>query len=164
MSMKTLLIAIALVGVACANSTPVDPSSGQDLPPGFAKNRDLWNAQNIDTYTVTLFISTGSRGPFCGSDHAQVAVQDGAVVAVREPYGCVVDPNDPELAWVPFTIDEDFDLIAENGIEAEYDETLGFPRYFYAEGPSTYQGEPLPTGNGTIELSVLDLEIGRAHV
>jgi hypothetical protein len=44
-----------------------------------------------------------------------IGVEEGTAVSVREPSGCAVDPVDPSLEWVPFTIDELFDLISQNG-------------------------------------------------
>jgi hypothetical protein len=161
----TLLV---LVLSACAEQLPPggDPEPGPG-PPGYEEHLARWTDQGVATYSFSLYLGSfeGPAGPFCGEAEVRIGVENGLPSSVRERFGCVVDPADPALGWVPFTIDELFDLIKENGIHAEYDEALGYPRAIMSEGRLRHSGEVVfPVESSGFEVFVNDLEPGSADV
>jgi hypothetical protein len=164
-----LAAAVVILGLSgCANPAPPtgDPD-GDPGPPGYDVNRARWEEQGIDTYSFSLYLGSfeGPSGPFCGQGQVRIGIDGGVPVSVREPRGCVIDMSDPELGWVPFTIEEIFGLIKENGIRAEYDEVLGYPRAISSEGRLRHDGEVVfPVKGSGFELFVNDLAPGSVDI
>jgi hypothetical protein len=165
---RICLAAILLTLPACANAaTPGSGSDEDPAPPGYEVHRARWEDQGIDTYSFSLYLGAfeGPMGPFCGQAQVRIGVEAGVPARVREPYGCAVDPGDPALAWVPFTIDELFGLIRENGIRADYDDELGYPRAVVSEGRLSFEGDVIfPDRGAGFELFVNELQPGSADV
>ena len=118
---RRFALAVTFSALAACTDGPVEPPFNQWLA------RARWDRANIDSYEMTV-----RRLCFCGFvDPVRVTVSDGAIVSrVNLLTGEPVPENIAELfPDVPglFAIVDDARANADE-LDAEYDETYGFPR------------------------------------
>lgn len=106
--------------------------------------RDLWAAQQIDTYHFGMYVEGVPGVAFEETDgivtedgcrvegQFRVTVEDNSVTELRDHMGgCLLNVSDVNLAWIPFTIDAAFELIQQgadfDSVEVLYDQDLGYP-------------------------------------
>ena len=137
------VVGFALIAAACGSEG--SPTSSSVATGGASSEpRDLWAAQQIDTYHFTMSIEGVPGVTFEDADGLvteagclvdapfRVTVEDNRVAELSDVMGqCHLEVSDENLAWVPFTIDAVFEFIVHS-VDAEsaairYDSELGYP-------------------------------------